>query len=364
MATGILLIITMGVLYAVVSPLFTRRVAWIEAGEEDGEWRNELEMEKNMNLRALNDIKFEFASGKINREDYVELRDHYRLKVAETFSELEVVDREETGSQLPEPYTHEDERKSEKAAKDDKEFQESAEEGASRYDEEEDMDDQEYDDRDYDDLDYDDRYHVPERDFKKPFMIVTGLLVMLVTGLITFTMGKQSTKQGNNQVRQNVDIVQPVEKVAGTGEGVSGPASSIVGLDHAINYLQENPWNVQAHLIVGEYFLDAENTSEAMKHYQNAAQYEPDSVRVLNHLGSTYHKMGEAERAIEKLNAALVADPKDLESLYHLGLIYGYDKGNKEKAAEYFQQILSSDPEEPLAAAVKEELVKLGIMDG
>ena len=349
MAMGILLIITMVVLYAVVSPLFTRRVAWIEPGEEDDGWRDELEMQKNINLRALNDIKFEFASGKINREDYVELRDHYRSKVAETFSELEEMDQEETGSQLSEPSPQQNEKKLEKIAKDDKEFEGSAGEG-----EEEDMDEEEH---------YDD-YHVPERAFKKPFLVVTGLLLLLVMGLITFTMGKQSAKQGNDQVRQNVDIVQPVEKVAGTGKGVSGPASSIVGLDHVINYLQENPWNVQAHLIVGDYFLDAEEISEAMKHYQNAAQYEPGSVRVLYHLGSTYHKMGEAESAIEKLNAALVVDPKNLESLYHLGLIYGYDKGNKEKAAGYFQQILSSDPDEPLAATVKEELVKLGIMDG
>ena len=358
MAMGILLIITAGVLYAVVSPLFTRRVAWIEAGEEDGEWRNELEMEKNMNLRALNDIKFEFASGKINREDYIELRDHYRLKVAETFSELEEVDREETGSQLSEPSPQQNETKLEKIAKDDKEFEESAGEAGSwdsgEDDEEENMDEEEY---------HDD-YHVPVRDFRKPFMIVTGLLLLLITGLITFTMGKQSGEQGNDRVRRNVNAVQPVERAAGTGEGVSGPASSIVGLDHAINYLQENPWNVQAHLIVGEYFFDAEEISEAMKHYQNAAQYEPDSVRVLYHLGSTYHKLGEAESAIESLNAALVADPKDLESLYHLGLIYGYDKGNKEKAAGYFQQIMSSDPDEPLATTVKEELVKIGIMDG
>ena len=362
----------MAVLYAIISPLLTRKVAWIEAGEEDDEWRNELEMEKNMNLRALNDIKFEFASGKINREDYIDLRGHYRLKVAETMGEIEEADRVETESQMSEPPPQQNEEDCNEEPErldntndnstvsaamhlhDDKEFEEGAGEDGSRDDDEEYMDEEEY---------HDD-YLVPARDFRKPFLIVTGLLLLLITGLITFTMGKQAAKQGNDQVRRNVDIVQPVERVAGTGKGVSGQAPRIAGLDHAINYLEANPWNVQAHLIVGEYFLDAEEISEAMGHIQDAVQYEPNSVRVLNHLGRTYHKMGEAERAIESLNAALTVDPKDLESLYHLGLIYGYDKGNKEKAAGYFQQIVSSDPDEPLATMVKEELVKLGIMDG
>ncbi len=221
-----------------------------------------------------------------------------------------------------------------------------------------------YDGNNMDEEEYHDGHLAPDRDFRTPFLIVAGLLVLVMVYVINLTMGKPSITQGNLQVSQNVDIVQQVERVTGTDNGVSGQGVNIVGLDHAIKYLKENPWNVQTHLILGEYFLDADEMPEAMGHIQDAAQYEPNSVRVQNHLGRSYHKMGEAERAIESLNAALTVDPKDLESLYHLGLIYGYDKGNKEKAAEYFQQIVSNDPDGPLTTTAKEELVKLGIMDG
>ena len=372
MATIILLIITMAVLYAIISPLLTRKIAWIEAGEEDDGRLKEMAIEKNMNLRALNDIKFEFASGKINREDYVDLRDHYRLKVAEAMGKIEEADHVETESQVSEPSPQQDEEDRNEEPEqldnmsddstvsaamhlhDDNEFEESVGEDDSRDDEEEYIDEEEY---------HDD-YLVPARDFRKPFLIVTGLLLLLITGLVFFTMGKQTGKQENDQVRQSAGIVQSVETMAMPGDAVPGQPDNIVGLDHAINYLKENPWNVQAHLIVGEYFLDAEEMSEAMGHIQDAAQYEPDSVRVLAYLGRSYHQMGEAERAIESFNAALNIDPKDINSLYHLGLIYGYDKGNKEKAAEYFQQIVSSDPDGPLTTAAKDELVKLGVIDG
>ncbi len=386
MATGILLIITMGVLYAILSPLFTRRMAWIEPGEDEDGWHNELELKKNMNLRALNDIRFEFASGKINRDDYLELRDHYRLKVAEVYSEIEKLEQEESGPLSTEFQPQEIENGSEKVAADEENrdeltgLDEKADDELTlptpnrpkyrkvikhragrrtiRYIEEEDMDEQ-----DRDNAYHEDQYMYPERDFKKPFLVVTSLLVLLITGLTTYTMGKRSSTQGSYQMNRNASAVLPGERTSGTGGDVSDPASSIVGLDHAINYLKENPWNVQAHLIVGEYFADSGEISNAMEHYQNAAQYEPGSVRVLKRLGDAYHTLGDKERAIEHLNASLAEDPDDIESMYHMGLIYS-EKGNKEKAIGYFKKIMSSDPDGQLAPMVREELVRLGIEDG
>jgi hypothetical protein len=45
--------------------------------------RNLLDQEKKNNLKAIKDIDFELATGKISAEDHAELRTLYSLKIAE-----------------------------------------------------------------------------------------------------------------------------------------------------------------------------------------------------------------------------------------------------------------------------------------
>ena len=75
-------IVTAGAFFYVITPLLGHKVSWVEAHDPFDERVRELELKKKINLKALKDIEFELASGKINDEDYQELRAHYLHKVS------------------------------------------------------------------------------------------------------------------------------------------------------------------------------------------------------------------------------------------------------------------------------------------
>ena len=382
MAIIIFLFVFLFALYMILTPLFGERVAWIGYAEDDDQGRKDLEMQKNINLRALKDIQFERASGKINREDYLDLRNHYQRKAAQALNELEELDREDVelhGSlesdtpaarELQEGSWEEDGWREELEEMEDEDAGLRVSPASHLPDDEFDEGSREEDDWDEEENDMEEERHdravsarvrnqrQPSANAGRNIFLLSAALILMGTGLVTFEMGKKS-----GQPSQSVPATLPRTNI-GSNQPVPISSLKIAGLDHAINYLRENPWNVQAHLHVGEYFLDEGDTVKALEHFSGAAQYEPDSTRVLNHMGRTYRQMGEIDLAIENFQAALNTEPSALEPRYHLGLIYGYDKGDKEKAAGFFRKILSSDPNEVLRTEVTEELKKLGITDG
>ena len=382
MAIVVFSFILLFALYMIFTPLFGRRVAWIEYDSDSDHWRRELEMQKNINLRALKDIEFERASGKMSREDYLDLKDHYQKKAAQVLSELEELDKEGTGG--PEPHSQvysgtkahrkgywdeedwDDQLQELDRAETDLELHPSVQPTHDIDDEGDDWVEEDWEVEE-DDMKKSSRRHVYAKSrnriqhdagSQRKIIFMSFVLVIIGAGLVTFEMGKKSGQTGQPQPvsMSRTDLASnqplPVESL------------KIAGLKHAIDYLKVNPWNVQAHIHVGEYYLDEGDTDQALDHFLGAFEYEPESVRVLTPLGRTYRQMGEVDLAIENLQAALNTEPSALEPRYHLGLIFGYEKGNKEKAADYFQKILSSDPNEALRTEVSEELKKLGISDG
>ncbi len=81
------IIASIAMIYALL-PLMGGRQVWQEAPDVKDDRIRSLEMEKASFLKALKDIEFEFASNKINTNDYDKLRNHYRLKVAEVMQQL------------------------------------------------------------------------------------------------------------------------------------------------------------------------------------------------------------------------------------------------------------------------------------
>ncbi len=71
-------------------PLLQRRRSWLPADEPDRA-TEALEAEKRSYLRAIRDIDFEHAAGKINARDHAELRDHYTSEAARIIGQIEKI---------------------------------------------------------------------------------------------------------------------------------------------------------------------------------------------------------------------------------------------------------------------------------
>ena len=71
-----------------ILPLLRQRQAWLVAEEADRR-HQALEEEKRSFLRAIRDIDFEHAAGKIDDRDHAELRDHYVSETARVIGEID-----------------------------------------------------------------------------------------------------------------------------------------------------------------------------------------------------------------------------------------------------------------------------------
>jgi tetratricopeptide (TPR) repeat protein len=79
----------------------------------------------------------------------------------------------------------------------------------------------------------------------------------------------------------------------------------------------------------------------------------PDAVVVYSKLAWAHALNGDDPLALSFYNQALVFDPHDTFSLYHLGVFY-LKTGDKRRADEYFDRVLVSDNEGTYASMVKE----------
>lgn len=358
-------VIFAGALYYVINPLLGRRVNWIDAEHPDDERMRELELTKKINLKALKDIEFELASGKINDEDYLELRDHYVRKVSRTLGLIEDLAGKEEGA----VDAHYGERGKgapdldEGLYEDEDELDENEEDDKDEEDDEEIIQGRDGDDVDEEwDEDEDDEYE--HRSVKGPTLIVLALVLAVGMGVALFQMGKSSAVPAPTASAPAALAPAAPAPVVPVASQPSFSSSDQAGLEHLLQYVQENPWNVTSHIILGEYYLDAGNIDVALAHFVNAEGIKPGNGRVLGNLGKAYRKLGNLDQAIEKFRAASAAEPEVLEHLYQLGLVYGYDKGDRTQALELFEEILSRQPDEELRATVDEELRKLGLSDG
>ena len=77
------------ILAYILAPFMKPMQAWLQTSSEEDESIASLKAKKDSFLRAIKDIDFEYASKKINDEDYRDLKNHYSLKAAEIIKKLE-----------------------------------------------------------------------------------------------------------------------------------------------------------------------------------------------------------------------------------------------------------------------------------
>ncbi|MFW5982377.1 MAG: DNA-directed RNA polymerase subunit alpha C-terminal domain-containing protein [Candidatus Brocadiia bacterium] len=82
---------------------------------------------------------------------------------------------------------------------------------------------------------------------------------------------------------------------------------------------------------------------EAMEHYENAIDLDPENRRALFRLALNCDLNGEDERAIELYRECASLEPTFLGALMNLGVLYE-DQQEFEKAAECYRRVLAIDP--------------------
>jgi hypothetical protein len=78
-----------GAMVYILAPLRQQSFAWTANDNPISQMEHSLEQEKRMYIKALKDVEFELASGKVNEDDYQELKDHYRTEMSRVLGEID-----------------------------------------------------------------------------------------------------------------------------------------------------------------------------------------------------------------------------------------------------------------------------------
>jgi len=98
------------------------------------------------------------------------------------------------------------------------------------------------------------------------------------------------------------------------------------------------------HYLEAQRFLLAEDAESAVKEYEEALKYDPDSALMETELAALYQRLGEVKKALAHVDKALRLDPKQQDAHFILaGLHVGLNQ--LREATKEYERILVLDPE-------------------
>jgi tetratricopeptide (TPR) repeat protein len=133
---------------------------------------------------------------------------------------------------------------------------------------------------------------------------------------------------------------------------------------HLAKALKMAPGNPLVNYLVGESWLWAGKTDEAIRCLENALSLDPKLTQALLALGTLRYQQGDLAKAIELLQRAVEAAPKLWQAHWLLGAAY-FREGNDEQARKHAEDAVKYGKEQadPARLIVGEALARLGKRD-
>ena len=123
--------------------------------------------------------------------------------------------------------------------------------------------------------------------------------------------------------------------------------------------VRQDPKNVRAWIQLGNDYFDTKQPQRAIDAYGRALELEPNSPDVLTDQGVMYREVGAFEKAIANFKKAGELDPKHVQSLYNLGVVYAHDLKDRTKAAQAWRRVIDVAPGSPQAQQALQGLAEL-----
>ncbi len=178
------------------------------------------------------------------------------------------------------------------------------------------------------------------------FMLV-ALLVGLLGGFLIFSV---ANKNKGGSAQQTMPM------------GSGSPTDYSQRIAEAEKILAQDPKNYQVWVQLGNDYFDTEQPQKAVNAYSKALEIDSnrqDTPNVLTDQGVMYRKMGLFDKAIANFEKASSLDPRHLQSLYNLGVVYANDVNQRDKAIAAWQRYVALDAMSPQGQQVKSMIEEL-----
>lgn len=115
-------------------------------------------------------------------------------------------------------------------------------------------------------------------------------------------------------------------------------------LKKAKSYVQKDQYNPEAHLNLGNVYLESKRHQEAIEAYKQAIQLNTDYVDAHINLGVAYAESKRHQEAMEAYKQALKIKPDHIVAQHNLAATYS-DLGRYQEALEVLKQIIRMQPD-------------------
>lgn len=114
-----------------------------------------------------------------------------------------------------------------------------------------------------------------------------------------------------------------------------------------------DPKNVQAWVQLGNDYFDTRQPQKAIEAYGRALELRPDDANVLTDQGVMYRDVGQFDKALANFEKANKADPKHVQSLFNMGVVFFHDLRQPKKAIEAWTKVIQIAPQSEQAAQAR-----------
>jgi cytochrome c-type biogenesis protein CcmH/NrfG len=120
-----------------------------------------------------------------------------------------------------------------------------------------------------------------------------------------------------------------------------------------------DPKNAQAWVQLGNDFFDSRQPQKAVEAYGRALELRPNDPNVLTDQGVMYRALGQYDKAIANFEKANKADPKHVQSLFNLGVVYAHDLKDVKKATAAWNKVIQIAPQSEQAVQARQGIDEL-----
>jgi tetratricopeptide (TPR) repeat protein len=168
-------------------------------------------------------------------------------------------------------------------------------------------------------------------------IIVSVALGLIVLFLLLPQQPKSAIEKANSPIADSTKIQQAIELV-------NGP-QPMQGIQMLLSMVEENPKNVEAHFVLGEFAIRSGQMEKAVARFNTIIELQPQNTLAYIYKGEALMQMDSLQAALSTFKAAIETDSTSGIALVYAGKM-NEQLGNLSEAKSYYQQILrhNEDP--------------------
>ncbi len=168
-------------------------------------------------------------------------------------------------------------------------------------------------------------------------IIVSVALGLIVLFLLLPQQPKSAIEKAKSPIADSTKIQQAIELV-------NGP-QPMQGIQMLLSMVEENPKNVEAHFVLGEFAIRSGQMEKAVARFNTIIELQPQNTLAYIYKGEALMQMDSLQAALTTFKAAIATDSTSGIALVYAGKM-NEQLGNLSEAKSYYQQILrhNEDP--------------------